>query len=338
MIRYLVSVLIIALLFSSCKKELSFEAGKPGIAFMQDSLGNCLDKVVNGNYVVGHTLTDSNYISVSLFVQTKGVYSIFTDSVNGYSFKATGSFATTGLVTVRLKGSGKPASAGTDDFLIQFDSTSCPVSVTVSDSTGGTGQTGGTSGSDHFILTPNSHWDYDEYSLADSIRRTVAGQGTANGKTYQVFIDSDYSGPLDTLAFRKSGSDYYQYARSDVYSFASFDNPQPTELNFLKENLSTGQSWTSPDYSGTMNGQNAKIHYVFTCTNANATASYNGLTFSNVYQVTTRAMLSIFGSPFTDEQVLITNYYAKGVGLIYQSFEVSGQKEEEFIIKHYQVF
>jgi hypothetical protein len=95
---------------------------------------------------------------------------------------------------------------------------------------------------------------------------------------------------------------------------------------------------TSPYYSGTKSGQNAKIHYVFTCTNANATASYNGMTFTNVYQVTTRAMLSIFGSPFTDEQILITSYYAKGVGLIYQSLEISNQKEEEFTIKHYQVF
>ena len=144
MIRYLVSILIIAGVFFSCKKEKSFEAGVPAIGSLQDSLGNCMDKVVSGNYVAGHNLTDSNYIDVSIFVYSKGVYSINTDTVNGYFFKGSGSFTSTGQNIIRLKGVGIPVSGGIDEFNILFDSTACPVSVTVTDTaSGGTGGGGG---------------------------------------------------------------------------------------------------------------------------------------------------------------------------------------------------
>src|SRR5689334_13332665 len=104
MIRYLVSIVFIAGVCFSCKKEKSFEQGLPAKGSLQDSLGNCMDKTVSGNYVAGKSLTDSNYIDVNVFVQTKGVYSIYTDTVNGYYFTGSGSFATTGQNTIRLKG------------------------------------------------------------------------------------------------------------------------------------------------------------------------------------------------------------------------------------------
>jgi len=343
MIRYLVSILFIAGICFSCKKEMSFEQGLPALGSLQDSLGNCLDKTISGNYIVGKTLTDSNYIDVNVMVQTKGTYSVFTDTVNGYFFKGTGNFSHTGPNTIRLKGVGSPVSSGTDDFIILFDSTLCPVSITVTDSSsGGTGGGTGSSG-DHFPLTSQSYWVYNNIvdfnnPGVDSFKRTNSFQGTLNGNLYHAFVDSDFTAPMDTLLYRKLVNDYYENNWTDAYSGYPFDVPQRADINFLKENIATGQSWNTPDYSGTVSGNSFKIHYQFTCSNSNATVSYNGQTYNNVYQITMKCFMSVQGSPFADEGILVTRYFAKGVGLIYEEFDLNSTITEQREIKYYKVY
>jgi hypothetical protein len=338
-----VSILIIAGVFFSCKKEKSFEAGVPAIGSLQDSLGNCMDKVVSGNYVAGHNLTDSNYIDVSIFVYSKGVYSINTDTVNGYFFKGSGSFTSTGQNIIRLKGVGIPVSGGIDEFNILFDSTACPVSVTVTDTaSGGTGGGGGTgSSTDHFPLTANSYWTYDDMvNPPDTTKTTNSYQTTISGNVYRAFVDSDGTDATDTLFYRKVGNDYYENAISTKYSGSPelFDIPQRADINFLKENIATGQSWNTPDYSGTISGNPTKLHYVLTCSNSNATVSYNGQTYTNVYQITMQCFVSFLGSLYTDEGIVTTRYFAKGVGLIYEKTEYNQNTVDEKEIKNYKVY
>lgn len=121
----------VLLLIVSCQKEKSYEQGRPSKGSLQDSSGNCLSKTVAGTYKATKSLADSNFIEVEVNVSQPGSYTIYTDTVNGYYFRATGNFNKTGANTVRLKGSGTPAIAGTDDFYIFYDSTFCDVSVTV---------------------------------------------------------------------------------------------------------------------------------------------------------------------------------------------------------------
>lgn len=118
-------------IFYSCQKELSVEYSSAAKGSLQSSAGDCLPKTVGGAYVAAKALIDSNFIDVTVTVTAPGPYTIFTDTLNGYAFKATGTFATTGPTTVRLKGSGTPAIAGTDDFTVYFDSSYCDVAVTV---------------------------------------------------------------------------------------------------------------------------------------------------------------------------------------------------------------
>jgi len=123
----------------SCQKETSIEYGTAAKGSLQSSAGDCLPKTVAGTYAPGRALNDSNYIEVTVNVTTTGPYTIFTDTVNGYAFKATGTFSGTGTNTVRLKGGGTPVTAGTDDFTVFFDSSFCDISIPVSGSSGGTG-------------------------------------------------------------------------------------------------------------------------------------------------------------------------------------------------------
>ncbi len=125
--------------FYSCQKELSIEYGSAAKGSLQSSAGDCLPKTVNGGYVAAKALNDTNYIDVTVTVTSAGPYTIYTDTLNGYAFKATGTFTAAGQFSVRLKGNGAPVTAGNDAFTVYFDSSYCDVNVTVlpAGSTGG---------------------------------------------------------------------------------------------------------------------------------------------------------------------------------------------------------
>lgn len=117
-----------------CQKELSFEGtNSPAEGSLQSDVnGDCLPKTVNGVYVAAKPLSpDTNTISVSVNVVKTGTYDIRSDTVNGYFFRGTGIFTTTGSNTVTLRSNGTPFAAGVNNFVITFDSTVCDIQVTV---------------------------------------------------------------------------------------------------------------------------------------------------------------------------------------------------------------
>ena len=126
----LVTVAVFALL-NSCQKEVSVEYGEPANGSLRSSAGDCLPKLVAGSFIATKALNDSNFIEVTVDVLSAGPYTIFTDSLNGYSFKASGTFANTGSNTVRLKATGKPVVSGINNFTVFFDSSFCDIAITV---------------------------------------------------------------------------------------------------------------------------------------------------------------------------------------------------------------
>ncbi|HEX4876687.1 MAG TPA: hypothetical protein VFV31_08450 [Chitinophagaceae bacterium] len=123
----------LALVFG-CQKELSFEGtNSPAEGSLQSDVnGDCLPKTVNGVYVAAKPLSpDTNTITVSVNVVKTGTYDIRSDTVNGYFFRGTGIFTTTGSNSVTLRSNGTPFAAGVNNFVITFDSTVCDIQVTV---------------------------------------------------------------------------------------------------------------------------------------------------------------------------------------------------------------
>ena len=118
-------------LLNSCQKEISVEYGEPANGSLRSSAGDCLPKLVGGSYIANKALNDSNFIEVTVDVLSAGPYTITTDSLNGYSFKASGTFANTGANTVRLKSTGRPVVSGINNFTVFFDSSFCDIAVTV---------------------------------------------------------------------------------------------------------------------------------------------------------------------------------------------------------------
>ncbi|MDP9229734.1 MAG: hypothetical protein M3O67_03555 [Bacteroidota bacterium] len=117
----------------SCKKETSFEnsGAKAAGSLQSDITDECLPKTVIGTYIAGKALNDSNYIQVDVNVTNPGSYTITTDTTNGYSFNSTGTFSASGTNTITLKAKGTPLTAGTNLFVISFDSSFCLIQVAV---------------------------------------------------------------------------------------------------------------------------------------------------------------------------------------------------------------
>ncbi|MBI1343623.1 MAG: hypothetical protein GC171_11870 [Terrimonas sp.] len=118
-ITSLVSILFLA----TCKKEYSYEGGNSsgtssGTAvynFIGEG-GSCTGSIVSGDYFSGISLIATNSVQLEVNVSSTGTYQISTNSKNGMSFSAAGTFTNTGIQTIQLTGTGKPVTNGSFIF------------------------------------------------------------------------------------------------------------------------------------------------------------------------------------------------------------------------------
>ncbi len=145
-VRFLILAIAAGLVFSSCQKELSFEAGDATGTLKADASGDCLPVIINGTYQKDTLLKSTNSVDVSVDIIATGAYFIKTDTINGYSFSASGNAQTTGATTIHLVGSGRPLVPGVDIFTVKFGVSTCQINVVVTGpgSGGGGGGGGGT--------------------------------------------------------------------------------------------------------------------------------------------------------------------------------------------------
>ncbi len=125
-----ISVLAALIFFSGCKK---LEDTNPsGI-----SVGTLKDiSTVNGIFIVDSGLNNNNYVDVQVEVAVAGTFNIKTDTLNGYSFRKTGTLGT-GLNIIRLYATGKPIATGVNTFYITYGLSVRSFTITVY--TGGSG-------------------------------------------------------------------------------------------------------------------------------------------------------------------------------------------------------
>ncbi len=138
LIRSFLIVLAGVITFWGCQKELSYDGGTSEGTLKKDASGNCLPITVYGQYKKDTLLTAANYIDVQVNMTIPGTYDIRTDTVNGFSFKGTGTLGNPGLNIVRLYGTGKPTATGNATFIVKYGTSSCNVTINVS-GTGGIG-------------------------------------------------------------------------------------------------------------------------------------------------------------------------------------------------------
>src|SRR5205085_1272109 len=73
---------------------------------------SCSHAIASGSYKKATALTSQNQLSLEVNVTKTGAWNLSTDLVDGISFSAAGHFITTGIQSIILYGSGKPAQEG----------------------------------------------------------------------------------------------------------------------------------------------------------------------------------------------------------------------------------
>ena len=314
---------IILLSFFSCKKEYSYEGGPLSSGYLiRDLSNNCNLITASGNFIVGRSLTDSNFLQAQVHVNRKGPYNIKSDKLNGYSFAASGNFSDTGLALVKLVATGKPLNLEANLFTLQYDSSICQVQITVRDSLT---NVVATTNPDHFPLAENNRWVYDDLSYpGDSIIVTITGKKLQNSSTYYVTDDYISFFPVTNQSYyRRVDSNYLVYDAVSIFTSALDYSPSLyDDLNFLKENCRTGQTWYSTTYTGTTSlaYQVLVLRYLFRCVDSDATVVINGKTFLHVYKMEMMPEVADVGADLKATGEKHTAYYAKGIGLIYREF------------------
>lgn len=95
---------------------------------------NCAGITTAGNYAPGIAMIPANTMTVPVNVTYVGAYSITTNTVNGISFSATGTFSSVGPQNVIMTATGTPTSGGTFSYAITANSTNgsvaCNKSIT----------------------------------------------------------------------------------------------------------------------------------------------------------------------------------------------------------------
>jgi hypothetical protein len=271
----LLGFLLLAALIMGCQKELSYETknGTPSDGSLQSGVtGECLGSVVSGTYKQDTVLTSANYVEVTVDVITGGSYVISSDTVNGFYFRATGSFPDTGINTVRLQGNGKPLAAGTNVFTVTYDSTQCTFSVTTIPGSGGgtsvftlagapSNCVPGTAQGTYSVGTPTSSQNTatiqvnvttaGTYSLSTSavngvtfsVSGTFASTGTqtvtltasgtpTNAGTFNVPVTAGSS--TCSFSFIVVSSDYYPRTTNSNWSYRYYDNGQFVDTVYRK--------------------------------------------------------------------------------------------------------
>ncbi len=328
--NYCILSILLLISFVSCQKELSTELGTTqgsATGTILDSLGNCQSAIIKGTYLLDSVLTDSNYVLIKVNFTSAGRYKISTDTPNGMWFRDSGFVLTPGAAVVKLKGSGKPILPNTTNFVVTFNSTTCGFSI----------QNG--VGEDFLVTSTHSFWNF-KYSphlvsatgnYIDSILVTVTDPTIPfNGKNYYQYATSQ----KDTFYFAKGDSNsYYEFGTIDFDYTGIFDSLGAgnfIEYPYLKANQPVGYSWETIATTVKFGGYNGGISKtgsakaVFTIMNVGADYTIASKTLHNTITVKREILFKEIGTTSYLKQVEGLAVYAKGIGLVDQSINLSG--------------
>ena len=264
-----------------------------------------------GTYVAGTVLTAANTITLNVNVTVIGTWSVTTaPAVNGIIFSGSGTFATTGANTIVLTGSGTPTAAGTHTFTVTGGTGTCTFQVTTTAPI-----------PDYFPRTAYSNWSYQFDGDPDDslLIYAVVPTRTINSNIYNLFFYNDGAGVDSFGYYRRVGADYFEWI--DMGSYVGLDNPLWMEYTFLKDNLATGGTWQSAQFTGPYTDQagtttTLTLRWEFSITGQNIPVTVNGTPYTNVIQVKQELRQQV-GTSWA-LAAYFDCYYAKDKGLIKQ--------------------
>jgi hypothetical protein len=121
----------------SCSKEPSDITARDIAtgSIVTDAAGNCMSANAEGSYIKDSTLNHSNFIEIVVNNSSPGIYTITSDTINGYYFSATDTATAAGYRVLNLYATGTPQAKGVNTFTIRYDTSACRVAVEVKETT-----------------------------------------------------------------------------------------------------------------------------------------------------------------------------------------------------------
>jgi len=297
---------------------------------------NCTPGTTQGTYTIGTATSSLNTATIQVNITTVGTYSITTSAVNGVTFSASGTFASTGTQTVILSASGTPTNTGTFTVPVTAGSSNCSFSFIVVPL-------------DYYPRTTNSNWSYEfDDDPKDTILRKVISQTkSALGNTYNIFMETaDASAGFDSSGyFRRSGGDYSQYL--DVGFIFGLNGEVWGEYIFLKDNVAAGTSWTSGVFGGTFTYTDSsgthtvpiKVRVKETIQQKDVSVSVNSVAYPFTIEVKEEYEYSFDAGVTWEVSDVYSIYdYTRGIGMIkWEAFDAMGRILKQEITRS-QVF
>lgn len=109
---------MIIMLLATCAKEYSYEGGPMAGYTLEGSPSQCVPAIVAGEYYQDIPTTTSNSVQVTVDVTIPGKYYIYTTTIDGINFSASGTFTDAGTQVVTLSSTGTPAVDGSFEIKI----------------------------------------------------------------------------------------------------------------------------------------------------------------------------------------------------------------------------
>jgi hypothetical protein len=304
-LRLLLILLASGVLFSSCQKELTGETGIATGTLVKDAAGDCT-ALVSGAYKKDTTLNASNYVDIQVNITEIGTYTITTDTLNGYYFRAEGAVALTGLNSIRLIGVGKPLAAGTDVFTVKFAGTICDINVNVTSNGGGITASVFTLGSTAGACTSNPSGTYAQNlvtSAANTVSVAVSVQ-TAGSYTISTPV-------VNGVSFSGSGN----LTTSSTSILLTANGGLPTAAGSFNYPLTIGTSTCS--FSIVYTAPLAAAVFTFNCASATVQGSYTaGTVLTNANTITVPVIVTTSGSYSITTGVAQNNISFSGSGTL----------------------
>ena len=315
-LRVLLTVISSILFFAACQKEVSIENGQPGITSgtalftLAGAPGNCASPVVNGAFEAGTPVDITSFITVDVNVDSIGTYLITSNSVNGISFVATGTFTTTGPQTIVFKSAGTPLIGGSFNFTLGTNG--CSVVITVTGSVTPPVSNSNCKSCAYIPICVGSKYEYNDTMYGvPSIKKVEylsTKDTTINGKVYQKISDL-------------SGDAYYNCTNGETTAFSysvtsvGGNTVQNIKLTPLKADAPIGTTWTDP----VINPLGQTVLQKFTIVSKGSRTA-GGFNFPDVIKVKLETGMDLPPVGFITA-ALSYSYYAKGVGLIENTIE-----------------
>jgi hypothetical protein len=276
---FLLILLSVSLLITSCQKELNFAdvLGNSVGTLKSDVTGDCLGSTVTGLYKEDSLLGTGNYIDVQVDITAAGHYVIASDTVNGFSFRGEGTVGTLGTQPIRLYASGKPVTEGTSTFVIQYDTTICFIDVDV------------ISGGPSAVYTLDGSPGNCNGAVTNGTY--VAGTAMGSANTVTLFVNVTTAGAYNVTTMAVNGISF-----SGSGTLTASASPQPITLtasgipaasgtfNFTAAGGGTDCVF-SVNVTGAVDFLRAKINGVLSDFSMSATATLDNSTGANILSI-----------------------------------------------------